>query len=228
VWGSFLIALCICHWKIIIFFLTEKPNAKDAIAFIETNASRGSVAKAIGIALIYVIAFPWIELLIARIASLGKRARNDFHTEEREREIGRRKLIEQKQAQLIELELKNSGDQSKMADIELVKSYQTILSGENFVRWLKDLQNGPIHNSLNNAIVTYLNKVDSIDGKFINPEVESTHKNFVNNLSTLNSALNDGRSKNEEAERAELNKFGHDTLAAHQEYRRKAHDLFGV
>lgn len=213
------------HWKIIVFFFTEKQSAEDTIAFIEANVSGASITAAIVFALCYVIAFPWVELIIARAASFGKRARNDFHTEEREREIGRRKLIAQQQAQLFEIELKNRNDQSKLADIELVRGYQNILSGENFGRWLKDIQNGAINNNLNSSIFTYLNKVDTIEGKFINPTIESAHANFVSDLSSLGSALSNGA---DDARRADLIKFSSKALDSQQVYRQKVRELFGI
>lgn len=180
----------------------------------------------IAIALCYVIVFPWFELGLARAMSFGKRARNDFYTEEREWEIGRRKLIAQEQANIIEMELKNRSDQSKLADIQLVKSYQNILQGENFGRWLNDIKNGPIHNNLQNTINNYLNMVDSIEGKFINSEIELAHANFVSDLSTLVSALSDG--KLDETRRADIIKFGSKALASQQEYRKKVRELLGV
>lgn len=231
IWGAALIVLTLYHWKIIVFFLTEKPSAKDAIAFIETNVSSTSIAAALAFALCYVIAFPWVELIIARIASFGKRARNDFQTEEREREIGRRKLIAQQQAQIIEIELKNKSDQSKLADIELVRSFQNIAQGENFVRWLKDIQNGPINNYLQTTISNYLSKVDSIEGKFINPAIETAHANFVSDLSTLGSALSDvkpGDVKPDEAQRVNIIKFSSKALTSQQEYRQKVRELLEV
>lgn len=230
VWGVALIALFAYHWKIIVFFFTEKPSAKDAIVFIETNASALSITAAIAFALCYVIAFPWVELVIARAASFGKRARSDFYTEEREREIGRRKLIAQQQTQIIEVELKNKNDQSKLADIELAKGYQNILQGENFGRWLKDIQNGPINNYMANTIINYLNKVDSIEGKFINSEIESAHANFVSDLSTLASALNNGQQADRisDAQREDLIKFSRNTLASQQKYRQEVREQLGV
>ncbi|BBI99354.1 hypothetical protein FGKAn22_10470 [Ferrigenium kumadai] len=228
VWGAALIALAVYHWKVIVFFLTENPSAKDAIAFIEANVSGTSITAAIAIALCYVITFSWVELFIARTASFGKRARNDFHTEEREREIGRRKLIAQKQAQLIEIELKTKSDQSKLADIDLAKSYQNMLSGENFGRWLKDLQNGAINSSLSGSIFSYLNKVDTIEGKFINPEIELAHANFVSNLSSLGSALSEGGLTMDEARQANLIKFSRNVIDSQKDYRQKVRDLLGV
>jgi len=230
VWGAAIIALVVFHWKIIVFFLTEKQSAKDTISFIEANVSGMSITAAIAFALCYVIAFPWVELIIARAASFGKRARNDFHTEEREREIGRRKLIAQQQAQIINIELQNRSDQSKLADIELVKAYQNILSGENFGRWLKDLQKGPINNSLGNTIINYLNKVDSIEGKFINPAIESAHANFVSDLSTLGSAFNEGNQAQpiDDARRADLITFSRKAFESLQVYRQEVREQLGV
>lgn len=231
IWGTALIVLAIYHWKIIIFFLTEKPSAKDAIAFIEANGSSASIIAALALALCYVIIFPWVELIIARIASFGKRARNDFLTEEREREIGRRKIIAQKQAHIIELELRNKSEQSKLADTELVRNLQNIIQGENLARWLNDIQNGPINSYLQNTITNYLNKVDSIEGKFINPEIESAHAKFVSDLSTLGSALTDvkpGDVNQDETKRADIIKFSIKALASQQEYRKKVRELLEV
>ena len=224
-WGTALIVLTAYHWKIIVFFLTEKQSAKDTIAFIEANVSGASIAAALAFALCYVIAFPWVELAIAFTASFGIRTRNDFHTKERELEIGRRKIIAQQQAQLIEAELKNKSDQSMLTDIELARSYQNMLSGENFVRWMKDVQSGAVNNNLSNSIYNYLNKVDSVEGKFINPAIESAHVNFVNNLSTLASVFSNG---NLEARLPELTKFSQNVLDSHQVYRGKVRELLGI
>jgi hypothetical protein len=229
IWGTALIVLAVYHWKIIIFFLTEKPTAKDAIEFIETNCSSASIISALAIALCYVILFPWVELIIARISSSGKRARNNFLTEEREREIGRRKVIAQEQANLIEIELKNKFEQSKIADTELARNLQNIIQGENLTRWLNDLQKGPINTYLQNTISNYLSKADSIEGKFINPEIQSAHAKFISDLSTLNSALTDlkaGDSNSQiEAKRAELIKFSTEAQTSQQEYRKKVREL---
>lgn len=213
------------------FFLTEKPSAKDAIAFIEANSSSKSIITALAIALGYVIVFPWVELIIARVASFGKCARNDFLTKEREGEIGRRKIIAYKQAQLIEIEFKNKSEQSKLADIELAKTFQNIMQGENLSRWLNDIQKGPIHNNLQNTIYNYLSKVDSIEGKFINPEIESVHAKFISDLSTLNTALTDvklGDKDEVEGKRAEIIRYSGDALASQQEYRNKVRELLEV
>lgn len=228
IWGAALIALTVYHWKIIVFLLTERQSAKDTIAFIEANVSGTSITAVMAIALFYVIAFPWVELVIARFASFGKRARNDFHTKEREREIGRRKLIAQQQAQLIDMELKNKNDQSRLVDIELAKGYQNILSGESFSRWLKALQNGAMNSNLQNSIYNYLYKVDSIEGKFINPAIESVHASFVSDLSTLESALSDGQHAMDDAWRADLMKFCSKALASQREYRQTVRELLGV
>lgn len=229
IWGTALIVLAIYHWKIIVFFLTEKPSAKDAITFIEANISSTSIITALVFTLCYVVAFPWVELSIARIASFGKRARNDFLTAEREREIGRRKVIAQEQAQLIGIELRNKNEQSKLADTELARNLQNIMQGENLTRWLNDIQKGPINTYLQNTISNYLSKADSIEGKFINPEIQSVHAKFINDLSTLNSALTDVKPGDNisqvEAKRAEIIKFSTEALASQQEYRKKVREL---
>jgi hypothetical protein len=177
-------------------------------------------------AMCYVIIFPWLELSIERLSSFGKRARNDFHTEEREREIGRRKLIAQQQAKVFELELQNKSDQSKLADIELARSYQSMAQGETFIRWLKDIQNGPINSNLHNIIYSYLNKVDSVEGKFINPTIEAVHAKFVSDLSTLSSALSNSRPDDEN--RADIIRFSTQALSSHQEYRTKVREQLGI
>lgn len=223
-----MIALGAWHWEIIIFFLTEKTNSKEAIAFIQENTSLFSFGMAVGTSLLYVIAFPWIELVIAYVSSFGKRKRNDFHTKERENEINRRKKIAQEQAQIIEIELKNKLDQSKLVDIELAKNYQATLSGENFVRWLNDLQNGAFNNNLTHSISSYLNKVDSIEGKFFNPQIESAHARFVNDLSTLGSALSSRREPMDKESASDINIFCRKAFESHQAYRLLVRELLGV
>lgn len=198
----------------------------ESIDFIERNLSIWSVLNTVIFAMSYVVIFPWFELAIERISSFGKRARNDFHTEEREREIGRRKLIVQQQSEIIEIELKNKSDQSKLVDIELAKNLQNIAQGENFFRWLTDIQKGPIHSNMQNLINNYLNKVDSIEGKFMDPLIETAHAKFVGDLSTLGTALNDGRP--DEDRRSDIIKFSKQALESHQEYRRKVRELLRI
>ncbi len=112
-----------------------------------------------------------------------------------------------------------------LTDIALAKSYQDILAGENFVRWMNDVQNGAIHNNLDHSIRNYLNKVDTVEGKFINPEIESAHVSFVNKLSTLASVLSDG---NLDAKQPEIKKFSQNVLDSHQEYRKRVRELLRI
>lgn len=227
-WGAALIALILFHWKIVVFLLTERRAASDTIAFVEANAGAASIAAALAFAAAYVVLFPWIELTLSRLASHGVRSRNDFQIREREREIGRRRVIAQQEAQLIELELKIKEDQSKASDIQLARDYQSILSGDHFPRWLKDVQNGAINSSLNNTIMNYLHKVDTVEGKFINPDVEKAHGRFVEAVSTLNSSLNDGRSPSDTTKHDELVRFAEAAHQAHQTYRSEARRALGI
>ena len=206
-WGTALIAIFAVHWRIVLYFLFEKPNSANAIAFVEGNLSACSILSALTFAATYVALFPWFELALSKVASYGTRSRNDFQIRERERENGRRKVIAQQEAKIIEIELKNKEDQSKLADIALAKDYLGVLSGENFTRWLKDAQNGAINTNLGNSIINYLNRVDSLEGKFINAEVEKTHEQFVEAISTLGSAINDARQMADEAKKTDLVKF---------------------
>ncbi len=228
IWGAALIAIAASHWKIIVYLAAESHKSADAIYFVEANLTLTSLACAFFYAAIYVAVFPWIEYAIEWTAGHGKRKRNEFQTQEREREIGRRKVIAQQNEKALELELKNLGSQSKIADIELAKSYQGILSGENFGRWLADLRHGPINSSLNNTIVNYLHKIDSTEGKFINPIIESAHVAFASDLSTLLSALNDSRNGSVEAKKEEVVKFTRKAQESQKNYRELARELLGV
>jgi hypothetical protein len=228
IWGAVLIAIAISHWKIIVYLATESHKSADAISFIEANFTPTSFAHAFFYAAVYVVAFPWIECAIEWTAGHGKRKRNEFQTQEREREIGRRKVIAQQNEKALELELKNFDSQSKISDIELARSYQGILSGENFGRWLADLQHGPVNSSLNNTIVNYLHKIDSTEGKFINPIIESAHFTFANDLSTLLSALNDSRNNSVESKKEEVVKFTRKAQESQKNYRELARELLGV
>lgn len=223
-----LISIAATHWKIIVYFASEAHKSIDAISFIEENASLTSFVYALGYATAYVVAFPWIELTIDWIASHGKRRRNRLQTQEREKEIGQRKFIAQQQEKALELEIKNLNNQSKIADLELAKNYQSILSGENFSRWLSDLEHGPVNSSLNNTIVNYLHKADSIEGKFIIPALQSAHAVFVNDLSTLLSALNDSRREAEEVKADEVIKFCRRAQESQKKYRELARELLSI
>lgn len=228
IWGPALFSLIACHWKIVLYLALESPKAADAIAFVESNASARSIALSLLYASVYVVAFPWLELSMDWVSRYGRRKRNEYQTGEREREIGRRKVIAQREQKALEIELKNIRDQSKIADIELAKQYQNILSGENFNRWLTDLQLGPLNHSVNNVIVSYLQKVDSVEGKFINAGVEAAHQKFVSDLSTLNSAINDGRSQSDEDRKNQIANFSRRAQESQKKYRALVRELLEI
>jgi hypothetical protein len=217
--GALVIPLILVHWKVVIFLLTEKQSATNTIEFIEKNTSKESLGWALLGALGYAVLLPWLEHAVDRLSSIGKRRRNEFQTREREREVGIRKLIALELSRTLELETSNKSKASVLADTELAKTYQGILAGEHFGRWLTDLAAGPINSGLNNSIVNYLQKVDSIEGKFIDHDIEQAHVEFVSAISTLLSAINDSRGSNDEAKRADLIKFSQTAKAAQQKYR---------
>lgn len=227
-WGPAVLVLFAAHWKIALFLLLDKPSASQAISFVQENASLERATWALAFAVTYVIAFPWFELALSRASSYGRRSRNDFQIREREREIGSRRRIALQEAAAVELELKNKEDQSKLSDIELARSYQSIISGPNFARWLKDAQQGAINSSLNNSIVNYLEKVDSIEGHFINPVVGKAHEQFVEAISLLHSTINDSRPMADEGKKSDLLKATAMAQQALQEYRKEARDLLGI
>lgn len=227
-WGPMIFSFIGFHWQIALFLLLERPRASEAILFIQQHCSWQTVASSTAFAVVYVIAFPWFEWLLSKATSSGTRKRNAFQIQERAKEIESRKVIAQQEAETTELALKNRKDQSKLYDIELAKSYQTILAGESFQRWLKDLPRGGVDSNLSTAIYNYLIKVDSIEGKFINPDVEDSHREFITSLSLLNSTLNDGRITKDEGKLADLEKFCRAAGIAQQEYRKKVRELLGI
>lgn len=227
-WGVALLALIACHWKIVLFFVLEKPRINEAMAFIEVNANSGSILGALLIATIYIIAFPWIELVLAMLASFGKNLRNDFQFREMQKENSRRKLIALQESRINEIEIKNREDQSKLADIELAKTFQNLLSGENFNRWLKDAKSGAINTNLSNSINNYLYKADAVEGKFINPDIEEAHEQFIEAISTLNSAIYDSRPLSDNGKQSDIMKFTENALQANQKYRTKVRLHLGV
>lgn len=226
--GTAVIALVLTHWKIAIYLLSERHPSLDAIAFIEANFSRESLAGAMASALGYAVLFPWVEHLIDQAAGHGKRRRNEFQAREREREVRRKKLIAQEMEQMLGLELQNKDTQSVLADIDLAKAYQGILSGENFSRWLVDLEQGPVNSNLNNTIVNYLHRVDAAEGKFISPEIEAAHAAFVKDLSTLLSALNDSRAGTVEEQRALVVRFSQQAQASQKRYRELVRSILRI
>jgi hypothetical protein len=227
-WGVALIALIFVHWEIFFYLFLDQQNSTEAIAYIKKTVSIGSVGSALAFAIAYIIFFPWLELSISKLASYGIRARNDFQIREREREIGRRKLISNQEAQLIEAEFKNKADQSKLADIELAKHYQNILSGENFARWLRDAEKGAINSNLSNSIYNYLNKVDSLEGRFVNPVIENVHEKFIESISTLNSTFQDSRGPTDSSKISDLKKLASNTYHTYQQYRQAVREQLGI
>jgi hypothetical protein len=171
-WGPAVVAILVTHWKTVLYLAIGPHTANEAISFFQNNVSASSIFLAVGSAIAYTTIFPWIELAIEWTAAHGRRRRNTFQAQERQREIGRSKVIAQQQESALEIELKNLSSQSKLVDIDLVKAYQDISIGENLNRWLSDLERGPINSSLNNIIVSYLHKVDSTEGKFIDRKIE--------------------------------------------------------
>lgn len=228
IWGAAILALIGVHWKIAIFLLLDKPTATEAFLFIQANCNWQSITLAIGFAAMYVIVFPWFELGLSRLASYGIRYRNNFQIREREKEIAIRKIIALQEATATELELKNKEDQSRISDIELARNYQSTLSGENFSRWLKDAEQGAINSSLNNSIVNYLGKVDSIEGRFIDQHVEKAHEKFIAAISLLNSTLNDSRATADEGKKSDLVKATRAAHVALQEYRKEVRERLGI
>jgi hypothetical protein len=223
-----ILALVGVHWKIVAFLALDKPTSGQAIAFIEANSDTKSVLCAAGVAVTYVIVFPWVELVLAKVTSHGTRARNSFQVREREKEVAMRKLIAQQEVQATQLELKNKANQSKLSDIELARAYQGILSGENFSRWLKDAEQSIINTNLNNSIVNYLNKVDSLEGKFINPVIAAAHEEFVTAISLLQSTINDSRPIGDDGKKADLVKATRAAYIALQAYRKEVRELLEI
>lgn len=227
-WGVAFFALIFVHWEVVLYFILDKHNSCEAIAFVKENVTFASVGGAFAIALCYIILFPWIELFLTKLASNGIRARNDFQIRERERELGRRKIISSDEAKVIEAELRNKEDQSKLADIELARHYQGLLSGENFSRWLKDVEKDSINMNLSHAIFNYLNKADSVEGRFINSAIENVHEQFIDAISTLNSTFQDSRSSEDAGKKNDLKKFAIPAYEAYKNYRRVVREELGI
>lgn len=228
IWGPFVLFLISFHWKLAIFFVLEHPDAITAIKEIQSECSVFSIGSAVLASFLYAGVFPWVELFISRASSYGVRSRNDFQIREREREISQRKLIASQEQATIDLELKNTKNQSKVSDVDLARHYQQILSGENFPRWLKDLEHGAVNAGLNNSIVNYLNKVDSIDGKFINPSIESAHEKFVSSLSVVQSTVNDGRGSNDAGKNGDMLRATQVAQKSYREYRQLVRELLEI
>lgn len=226
--GPLLVSLTLSHWQVIVYLTSETHKATEAIQFIEANSSLRSLSLATLYAAAYVVLFPWIELALGWLASRGRRLRNDFQTDEREQEIARRKLIAQRHAKLLELELENAHNQAKVTDIELVRFYHSTLGGDNFSRWVNDLRNGPANSQLHNAIVNYFSRANSIEGKFINKRVQEAHELFLNKLSTLGSSLDDIRRAPVGDQTNHVATFGQEALEAQRVYREVARSEFDV
>jgi hypothetical protein len=216
------------HWRVVAFIASESHKSHELIAFIEANASWQSLTWSLSLALAYILAFPWVEFAVARVAAFGRRKRYEFQAEEQEREQARRKVIAQRQAQLLALELQNTTDQSKLADVELVKSFQTILSSESFARWMNDLESGVVNYQFGNSIVNYLMRVDTVEGKFINEAVEKAHANFVSLLSTVHSAIDDVRANKDKVPTEEIKVFASKAIEAQRHYRSTVRRELGV
>lgn len=227
-WGVAFLSLVITHWKVVLFFLFGTPSSGEAIEFVINHVSGFSVASAVGFSIVYVVIFPWFEFLLSKVASHGVRSRNKFQIREREKEIAVRKFIAQEEAVALDIELKNRVDQSRLADIELAKRYQLILSGENFGRWLKDVQRGGVNTGLQNAIVDYLNKVDTVEGKFLNQIVESVHEEFVRAISLVQSILNDSRPVGDDRKKQDLIHAAEDASSALKNYRSQVRETLGI
>jgi hypothetical protein len=226
--GPFIIALLSIHWNVLLFLVFDSPKSEDAIEFITANTSGFSFFMAVACAVAYLVFFPWLEFAIEWLASWGKRKRNKFQFTEKTAETRMRREVAQEQDRVLELRFKNIANQAKLTDIDLVKKYQMSLSGENFNRWLSDLERGPLNQNLNNNIVDFLGKYDSVEGQFLDERIRALHQDFVGKLSTLHSALNENSRDPDHVKKALIVQFAKEAKDAHTLYRDKAREILNV
>jgi hypothetical protein len=224
----FVVAFLLVHWRIAIFLVSGPADAISRIKYIEQSITTSSVLSSAGAALAYVLLGPWLELAIGRCASLGRRMRNDHQYEEMQGTLARRRAIASRQEALIELEMRNASNETRLRDTDLVKQYQSLLSEEHLSRWTNDLKAGPVSHQLQTAIANYIAKHDTVEGKFIEPAVATAHDSFVSALSTLNSAIDDKRNEAHRRPSTEVNEFAEAAVAAQREYRKVARNALQI
>jgi hypothetical protein len=227
-WGPLVVSFVSVHWETVFFLIFESPKSREAIDFVRAHVSLSTVAMSFAFAAVYLIFFPWLEVAVEWAASKGRRARNTFQAKEKTFELKMRRDVAKDLEKEIELRIKNVQNQSKLSDIELVKAYQQTLSGENFNRWLSDLEKGPLNSNLNNNIVDFLNKVDAVEGQFQDENIRELHTAFVSKLSTLHSALNENSRSSAELHKQNIIEFAKAAKEAHVLYRAKAREILKV
>ena len=226
--APFLLTFVALHWRIVVH-LTMGSNSPEAfIQYVETQLTLGSVAKALAVALAIILVLPWLELGISKVATLGRQKRNAFQFQEEQRELLHRKVIAAREAELIDLELRNARNHSKLQDIEQLRQYQNILSGENLARWVTDLKQEAIHPHLESGIATYVARHDTVEGRYVDKELEAAHKVAVQALSTFGSALAQRRTETTKTPTETLYELGLVAQRAQQAFRTAARERLGV
>jgi hypothetical protein len=226
--GPLLVAFLCIHWRVLVHCLYGPTTAASVIAIVEQEVTSTSLLLSIGVAIAYTLLMPWIELGLSKASSVGIARRNDQAYQEQQRQIARRKLIAARETELIETELKNARNRSTLQDIEQVKQYQSVLSGENFARWVNDLQQEIRHPHLESALANYIGRHDTVEGKFVDPDLEEAHKSTVQAMSTLASAIAQQRDSSDKPSTETMHKHGLAAVASQQAFRRLARERLGV
>ena len=78
----FVLALAYKHWRVIAYIATESPRSVELIKFIEDHVSCTSVLISLFYAVVYAVCYPWLEHGVARIASTGRKQRDEFQAQE--------------------------------------------------------------------------------------------------------------------------------------------------
>jgi hypothetical protein len=220
--APFLVALLVTHWRVLAYIYTESPKSKELIAFVESHVSPSSIALALASACVYVVAFPWLEHFLGRIASTGRRRRDEFQAQEAEAMLARRRVITEQQARLIESELLVKEKQALASDMNLAHSYQSSLPGEVLSRSVAEVEKSLSTTAFEGAMQNYISRSDHLEGQFISAAVEEAHQAFVRALAQYVAASLDWRSRGSEDARIRALELGQIAVDAQRRYRNVA------
>ncbi|MBM5572227.1 MULTISPECIES: hypothetical protein [Deefgea] len=191
--APFVISFLAVHWKVVVFFFYGRFTYAEAIKFIEENVTLNSILYTLISVLFYIVALPWLEVLLLRFSSTGRKKRSELQATELEQIKVKRQaiadaIVEEQQAR-VKLDKSRKEIDRRKADADLAKLYESILSEQSLEFFVNEIGKGIFGSQYQAHILNYLSNSNYAAGKFFDVELESLHKKFIATLSELNSSL---------------------------------------
>jgi hypothetical protein len=89
---------------------------------------------------------------------------------------------------------------------------------------LNDVEHRQKSQNFESSLREYIRKSDLVEGQFIDPNIESAHREFVHVLALFAGAVGDWRSASDEDQWQKAIALGKQAVTAHLQYRSKARE----